>query len=871
MGGILDNSAVNGSVQGRWWRLHLLAIVLLGVVLRLHGLARYSMWYDEGVSMWSRKVVFDSVLGAFSMDTSHGLPLNMLVMSVWYPLVAALPGVDMGSVASDFLLRLMPAFFSALCIPLTFFTARYLLKDSFPALVSAFFVCISPFHIYYAQELRPHMLYLLLTTAALYFALRALREDRTRYWVGLVLCSVVGTYNYFFTILFVAGLNVFFVVRLGPHRERLTKWVLSQGATALLVIPAMLMALSHVNSFAQGSETWFPWPTPVTLAITFKNFFAGYSPRPGVYWPLFVLGGALALYGAFSLRRNPTALACLAVLALVPMAVNMMVWYTQEFPYYTHRGQLPSSIPCFILAGMGLASLRKKLLVVTLGGAIAALTACALADHYAQRLHPVWHHRLGARYKADNRSTARYIAEGLKPGDFIGHASHLTMAPFEGHYLDSAQKVLGFTNEEREGLLASYADEDTWEAVGWIPRRLENAVDGASRVWYVSSWWEPTEPIPIAYQFRDWFDAHAVRMDRAPFDGITAYLYDLDPRLRSAVDVSQVADYGDDVVLHYAFRDALGFRDIRKEWENRFALQFPLDTSSQTSAFNVAFEVEVLEGPPPTHAALEADYPGYSILASGGDGGRTILAAMPLSLGNGYPCRIRVANPTDSPRRIEGRVYESSKAIVGLAFDRDFDSDVWRPAGFHHHKSALAARLDQEITSGTVRADVQLEPGEYAVFIRYLQENNPTNEFRSYLRIAARFADGRGQPLGVIDANDPRGSRGWVWRKAGEIVSGGTPFVLELTAENLDHLPRAYFDFERIVFEPSDQGQGSAPPETAHFSLTVPPHAERPLTFAGKWSEMGGKRVDIEFLEGQSGQFRNLYFHLPSLELSSHF
>lgn len=845
------------------WHLLLLAILLLGVALRVNGLGRHSMWYDEGLSIWSGKVVADPFFGIFAWDSSHELPLNALIMSIWYPLIESIPGVVMGSALSDFLLRLLPTFFGILCILLTFLTARYLLKDPAPALAAAFFVAISPFHIHYAQELRPHMLYVLTNVAFFYFALKALEENRTRHWAAMVFCGVAAMYNYYFSIFFIASFNVFFLVNLKSYRTQLAKWIASQAIVAILVIPALLMALVQAKFHSQATEIWFLYPTPTTLAITFKSFFAGYGRRPAVYWCLFLLCGVLVCLGLLALRKKPKALTCLLTLLGVSMAANMLVWYTQSFPFYTHRGQLPSSIPCFILAGMGLVSLKRRPVIAVVTGLVAVLTAFALTDHYAQRIHPLWHHRLGARYKVDNRSTAQYMARRIEPGDYVTHTSHFTMAPFEHHYLRVPQSIIGFTNEEREGLLASYPDEEGWERTGWMPRRIETVIEDAKRVWYVSSWWEPTEPIPNVYQFRDWFDAHAIRMDRAPFDGITAYLYDLDPGLLSSVQVSQVADYGDDVVLHYAFPDTEGFRDVRKEWENSFARQFPLDTSSRTSAFNVAFEVEVLHGPPPTRDALDTAYPDYSILAVSGDPSKTILAAMPLSLRNDYTCRIRVTNPTDIPRTIEGWIYESSRAIEALAFDRDIESDVWRPAQFQHRKPALAARLDQAITTGTIRADVQLDPGEYAVFIRYLQENNPTNQFRNHLRIAARFADGHEQPLGVINANDPSGTRGWVWRKAGEIASGGTPFVLELTAENIDNLPRAYFDFERVVFVPSDEGQGSAPPETAHFKLTVPPHAEKPLTFAGKRSEMGGKRVDIEFRGTESGQFRNLYFHTP--------
>lgn len=859
----LDNKVGDGSVQGRGWRLPLLAIVLLGAALRCYGLARYSLWYDEACSILGAKMV-DSSLGFLSMKASHELPLNALLTRLWHPLIGSIPGVTMGSVTSDFLVRLPASFFGVLCIALTFFTARCLLKDSAAALVAALLVCLSPFHIYYAQELRPHTLYVLSSTAIFFFTLKALEEDRTRHWVALVLAIVVAMYNYYFSLFFIVSINVFFVLRLNVYRKHLTKWIVCQGIAAILFLPALLMALVQVEFHSQASEFWFPYPTPVTVAITVKNFFAGYCPRPQVYWPLFVLSGGLMLLGLFSLRRKPTALVCLFVLAFVPMAGSMAAWYTQDFSFYTHRAQLPSSIPCFILAAAGLVSLKKRALTITVGAILSVLIGFALTDHYAQRLHPVWHHRLGARYKVDNRSTAHYIANRIRPGDYIGHASHFTMAPFEHHYLDTPQGVLGFTNEERQGVLASYPDEDVWEAIGWIPQRMEKAIDGAQRVWYVSSWWDPFDHVPIVCQFRDWFDAHAIRMDRAQFDGIATYLYDFDPELLSSVRVNQVADYGGDVIRHYAFPRTEKFRALREEWESNFVRQFPLDLSSRTSAYGVAFEVEIVEDPPASHDALMAAYPDYSILAESSDPPVTVMAGLPLSFQREYVCRIRLVNETDVPRTIEGRVYESSGAIEALAFTRDLDSDVWRPSESHFDRNAFWARLDRVTTRGSIRTNVHLDAGRYAFLIRYLQENNPANQSRGRLRAEIRYADGRTELIGVVDGNDPSGAGGWVWFKAGEILSDGNPFTLELTAENADNLPMAHFDIERVVFIPADESQGNAPAETAFFKVTLQPHGEKSVTFSGHPGGPGPRRIDIEFHDSESGQFRNLYFHLPS-------
>lgn len=850
------------------WLGLLIAITLLGAILRLYCLARYSLWYDEATSIFGSYFV-DWSLGFLRRETGV-TPFIAFLVRFWYPLIMSIPGVAKGSTLFDFFLRLMPCLFGIACIPLTFLLARYLLKDTCAALFAALLLAVSPFHVYYAQELRPPTLYVAVAVVTIFFTLKALEEDRARHWIAMTACMALSMYAYYFALWILFAINLFFLLTIASNKQHLGKWIVSQGVMAVLIIPPLYSGVIEAKIHERAKEHWFPHPTLVTAGITIKNFFAGYGPHQLVYWPLFLFGGGLMALGIYALRTKPKPLLFLLLLAFVPILGNIIVWNTRDFAFYTYRAQIVSSIPCFILAAVGLLSLKKKPLIVIAAGLFAALTAPALADHYAQRLHPIWHHRLGVRYKPDNRSAARYIAARMKPGDFVGHVSHYTLAPFKEHYLEADQADLGFTNEEREGMLASYPDEELWEKTGWLPVRIEEAIAGAKRVWFVESWWEPDELPPLARELRRWLDAQAVRIDHVRFDRIAVYLYSLDPQLRASVVENQVADYGAGVLHHYVFAEGEFDSDLQEEWESYFARQFPLPGLQATSGYAVSFDVKVLDNQDAPHGTPTDVIPGYSILVTSEKQDSMILAAVPSRADGAHPYRIRVVNAAGAPRTIQGRVYESTSVIGALSFTRERDSEVWRPTHQYNlnappryfNKSAMSARLSREDLQGTLRRDVVLERGRYAVFIRFLEQSAPVNEWRGLLRFTATYADGITQAIGSVHGHNPSGVNGWTWRRVGDMNADGKPVTLTLTAENVDGLPRSYFDLDRVMFVPVEAAQGDSPVTAERFEVTLEPFGEELLTFSSTPDGVARRRVDIEFFDEESKEFRSLYFHV---------
>ena len=901
----------------RYWLAFLVAVAILGSGLRLYRLASRSLWYDEvGILRVSGYV--DSSLSFLRPEFTNDPPLFPLVAHFWYALVRAIPGVTQGSVACDYLLRLLPCVLGIASILLTFSACRYVLKDNETALITAFLVAISPFQIYYAQQFRAYTLYVALSLVALVCMSRALEEDRLRYWIGLTASLVLSVYGNFFSVWNIAAMDLYFLMTLKRHRKLVAKWVACQGIVVLLIIPALILSFRLNQLLEQAEEHWFPPPDIRTAFITFKNFFAGYSANHDAYRALFLLCAALLVLGLYGLRKKRSALLLTCVLAFFPILCNVIIWHVRSYSYYTHRLMIFSAVPCYILVAEGMRTLRKRVLTTTAIAVLVALTIPCLADHYAQRIHPDWGHRLGARYKVQNREAAHYIAEHMASGDFVGHTSHFTLCPFT-YYLSADQRTLGFAEEERQGLLRSYPNEPMWERLGFFPVRIEPAIERARRIWLVQSWWEPFDLDPLSRQLRAWLDGHCIREERKPFDGLTVYLYTNNPALRMETETYQLADYGDDVVVsYYRFPDDEEGRVEQNDWQRRFLAEFPASadvlvgnatmTDATPALYGVEYDVVVarnnqiaVEGRAydisfitgDDGEALRVEDTGavlgegdtirlgsadYSLLALDPQKRQAVLASFPLSASNEFTYRFIVRNASGTARTVECTVYESAYVIEPLSFSRcNPNSDVWRPTLQYNlnppperfNGFAMVARLSTNFPEGeALYRDVRLDAGRYTMLARILEESLERNQARAtctFTVVPRGENDDQSvsQLIGTVKGNNPSGTTGWTWREVGEIVSDGEPFRLVVSAYNDDHLEKAYFDIDRVMFVPREEEEvRSSPIEPERFEITLSPREEKQYTLTGDLGASRMKQIDIELFDTESKESRRVWFHV---------
>ena len=509
------------------WRHPLWIAVIVGAILRLYHLGQHSLWYDESTSLLGAQFV-DWKFTFLSASESRLTPLFAVLGKVWYMLGTEVFGFTMGTHAGDAYLRGLPLIFGVALIPMTYLLANYVLQHKTAAWVAAWCMALSPLQIYYAQEYRPHTLYAFLVCAGMYVSLRALDEGTRKYWITTVVIGVLAFYAYYFSAVYLVCMNIFALVNFKRYRHRVRAWTLSQLAILLLIIPPALMARTVWDTHTSAAEHWFPHPTLKTILLTLKNMYAGYSANVPLYWTLFFVGVTMLVLGVVAARKQYRALSFLLCLSIVPMLLQIGVWATQDFAFYTYRIQLAYAAPIYILMGLGVSMLRVRWVQVGVLGLFSLLTLPALMDTYNQNLHPVWNHVIGARYKVDSRSAALWVKADWQDGDVVAHLCTYSFSPFKNHYLpDAPQWVMSLREADRTELLQSYPDPKMWETIGFMPRPAQEIAQGATRIWYVESWWEYGHRTPRMQEYRLWLAARGTLVEMRDFDGVRVVLYEM--------------------------------------------------------------------------------------------------------------------------------------------------------------------------------------------------------------------------------------------------------------------------------------------------------------------------------------------------------
>jgi len=477
------------------------------LALRFYRLGDQSFWADEAITigMYRSPPAGISYFRKFLWDV-HG-PLYSMLMHFW----------SMAS-SSEFWLRTPGAFMGSLSVPMLYLWLRRIAKER-TALIGALFLALSPFSLYYSQELR---FYSMLSLFAVIALIAYNRFDRRPTWKNAILLGAVlglTCLSHFSALLLCFGLFVHSLVSGRPFGDRLRKTLLAAAVLLVIISPWIyreIVFLSTVNienisnmpagERLRGDLTLSPWAYP----YIFYAFSVGYSLGPslrelhfvgsglellGEYAAelvavVLVFGGALISslfridwrrFGAVLLSITAVAIAGLTLVALFNIKVFNVRYLMSIFPLF---------IACLAI---GVPERRIPALAVT-----AAVCAVMLVSDYN------YHH--DDRYARDDiRSAASLIEEMEEPGDAIVLQGVVETFDF---YYDGVN---------RDSIVYPGPGGDV------IPERLDAMTETAPRVWDVR-----------ARGFRNRIDDHAYqqlsrRMDRAgrwDFPGVTLYLFE---------------------------------------------------------------------------------------------------------------------------------------------------------------------------------------------------------------------------------------------------------------------------------------------------------------------------------------------------------
>ncbi|MCS7222796.1 MAG: glycosyltransferase family 39 protein [Anaerolineae bacterium] len=425
--------------SAKWRQGWLILILLMAAGLRCYQFGAQSLWYDETVSAYLASQDLISLTRHTAGDIHP--PLYYYLLHLWTRLAGN----------SEFALAFPSLIFGLLLVAMAYRLGSDL-ADRVVGLLAAGLTAISPFHVWYSQEVRMYTLGSFLGALTLYALVRLWERPetergmrwpcsslRSKAWIIWVLAAAAGLYTlYYFAFLLVFenlfALSYWLWLQRRSTRSprnsldrdlhaRLVSWLSAQVAVLVLYLPWLPIFYRQATDPPVPPWRSFTGLWPV-VRDSWSALTLGQSVKPEQVWPI-LLGVAL-LYSAALLperekmsARMPGAVVklLLAGYTLIPVGLIFLLSYLTPLFHVRYVFLYSSTFSIMLAWGIWRAwQCEEWRWMLGRRGAV-MLAAAALVGASAFSLHEFWTNPLYA--SDDYRSAVRYIVQRMGPDDAV--------------------------------------------------------------------------------------------------------------------------------------------------------------------------------------------------------------------------------------------------------------------------------------------------------------------------------------------------------------------------------------------------------------------------------------------------------------------
>jgi mannosyltransferase len=392
--------------------------ILLGAFLRFHTLGENGYWYDEVIMVH----VAQQDLSVLIDDFPGGRPpLYVVFAHFWVQTFGT----------NEQATRSLSAILGVISIGLLYIVGRELF-DRRVAIISALFMAISEFQIWYSQDFRYYPLMVMLTLLSFLFYVRALKNGKRMDWALYVVASILLFYTHYLGILLIAAQGLYFAVRWVRTRSDLVPWLLSQMAIAVGVGPSIVSYLPRTvaGTVEPMKETLAPTLSD-PLVTAAKFLLSGRYDLSGAVMSLIIISGLIYLIASVGIfarnqgqqewlrsvsqlrsyvparirqeRERLILLLCWLVCPLILLYLISVVFG----PVYRHKYVIGAAPALYLLVAFGITTIRRAVPEVAILGLIVILTLPGLQRYYATDAHEQW------------REVSSYVQENGRANDVI--------------------------------------------------------------------------------------------------------------------------------------------------------------------------------------------------------------------------------------------------------------------------------------------------------------------------------------------------------------------------------------------------------------------------------------------------------------------
>lgn len=382
-------------------------LVLLAFVLRAHHLDFQSLWRDETDAIRFSRAPLPELFGNLTRPGWNG-PLYYILLRGWLLLAGD----------SEFATRYTSLFFGVLAAPLTWVVGRRLAGRA-TGLAGAALVALSPYLVWYAQELKMYALVLALGLLSTYLYCRALDEGRWQWWLGHVIVTSLLMYTHLLAVLLLASQALWFIVGWRQYRPRWPAWLADLAALTLPYLPLAVWQLPLLLSDFQTGHPFY------ALDDILQILFLAFSRGVAAPWTPLAMGAfLLPLLGGVTLRsRNGYRGVAVLLLWLVAPVLGVYL-ISLSTPVFTDRYLIYVTPAYALLLARGLATIGQRWRPAQV--LLALLLVFVLAQGWwVQASRPI---------KSDFRGAAQVVAQSYRPRDLVVFQIPYGRYTFEYYY-----------------------------------------------------------------------------------------------------------------------------------------------------------------------------------------------------------------------------------------------------------------------------------------------------------------------------------------------------------------------------------------------------------------------------------------------------
>jgi mannosyltransferase len=323
----------------------LAALVAIGAVLRLGTIASQSYWLDEAATVHEIQLGFGALLHQVHVNETTP-PLYFILAWLWAKVFGT----------SEAGLRSLSALLGTAAIPIAYRCGRELVSRA-AGLVAAALVTLSPFMIWYSQEARSYMLFIVLCGLSFLFFARALRDPSHRNIAWWTLSSAAAILTHFFAGFLIAPEGIWLLLAIRRRATLLAAVAVS--AVQIAVLPLAVGDTSHPLQWIKA----FPLSVrikqvPVDLGL--GSLYQSSLVTDGLLGAAVLVAVVVALlaFGGDRRRRRAAVLAA-ALAAFVILVPILLAQFGSD--YVVPRNFAPAWIPLAVLLGVACTVRRARL------------------------------------------------------------------------------------------------------------------------------------------------------------------------------------------------------------------------------------------------------------------------------------------------------------------------------------------------------------------------------------------------------------------------------------------------------------------------------------------------------------------------------